>query len=210
MKIGVVRSILVACISVQLFATTAGAQTTDSALVADIVAYQTNLTREYRDTAETPLDADALAMFEAHEFFPPDLSYRVTAAFTRTPDEAVFKMKTTGPKTPAYVKYGEAAFMLNGKQFTLNVYQNVALSQRAEYKDHLFFPFTDNTNGETTYGGGRYIDLIRPAGDSIVVDFNKAYNPYCAYSDKYSCPIPPKENHLDTEVKAGIMLRDRH
>jgi uncharacterized protein (DUF1684 family) len=186
------------------------AQTPDSALVADILFYQSNLTREYRDSAETPLDKKALAEFKGHEFFPVDLSYRVNATFRRTPDEEIFKMKTTGPKTPEYVKYGEAIFMLNGERHTLNVYQNIALSQREEYRDHLFLPFTDNTNGLDTYGGGRYIDLVKPAGDSIVVDFNKAYNPYCAYSDKYSCPIPPKENHLDTEIKAGIMLREQH
>ena len=76
--------------------------------------------------------------------------------------------------------------------------------------DHLFLPFTDNTNGVETYGGGRYIDLKIPAGNTINIDFNKAYNPYCAYSDKYSCPIPPPENHLDIEIKAGIKLTDHH
>ena len=210
MKHRMSKSIVGLSVAFLVGAATSFAQTTDSVLLADINAFQSNLTREYLDTAETPLDKKSLAEFKGHEFFPVDLSYRVNAAFKRTPDEATFKMKTTGPKTPEYVKYGEAKFMLNGKPFTLNVYQNIALSLHDEYKDYLFLPFTDNTNGGHTYGGGRYIDLVKPTGDSIIIDFNKAYNPYCAYSDRYSCPIPPKENHLDTDVKAGIMLRDHH
>ena len=76
--------------------------------------------------------------------------------------------------------------------------------QQEKYRDYLFLPFTDNTNGEQTYTGGRYIDLSIPDGDTIVVDFNKAYNPYCAYNKKYSCPIVPSVNNLDTEIRAGV------
>jgi uncharacterized protein (DUF1684 family) len=68
----------------------------------------------------------------------------------------------------------------------------------------LFLPFLDNTNGDTTYGGGRYIDLRIPEGDTIEIDFNKAYNPYCAYNSRYSCPIVPRENYLDTNIEAGV------
>ena len=74
----------------------------------------------------------------------------------------------------------------------------------AEYEDYLFLPFTDKTNGDSSYGGGRYLDLKLPEGDSIIIDFNQAYNPYCAYNDKYSCPVPPKSNNLDIEVLAGV------
>lgn len=74
-----------------------------------------------------------------------------------------------------------------------------------QYKDYLFFPFTDTTNGNETYDGGRYIDLRIPAsGNEIIIDFNKAYNPFCAYSAGYSCPIVPAENNLDIPITVGV------
>ena len=77
--------------------------------------------------------------------------------------------------------------------------------KREGLEDYLFLPFIDDTNGEESYGGGRYIDLRIPEGDTIVIDFNKSYNPYCAYNDKYSCPIVPRINYLALEVRAGVM-----
>ena len=86
----------------------------------------------------------------------------------------------------------------------MNVYQNLLLRETEEFKDYLFLPFADLTNGEQTYGGGRYIDLSIPDKDSIIINFNTAYNPYCAYNAKYSCPLVPKENHLDYSIEAGV------
>ena len=99
---------------------------------------------------------------------------------------------------------GRLVFRLQGRTFKLPVYQNVELSMQPEYVNYLFLPFTDRTNGAETYGGGRYVDLHGPLGQRVTIDLNNAYNPYCAYSDRYSCPIPPTENHLDTEVRAGV------
>ena len=78
------------------------------------------------------------------------------------------------------------------------------------YEDYLFLPFLDDTNGEESYGGGRYIDCRIPEGDTIEIDFNKAYNPYCAYNENYSCPIVPRENYLAIEVKAGVKVFKKH
>ena len=99
-----------------------------------------------------------------------------------------------------------AKFKLDEKDYAVNVYQSHRLRDMDEYKEHLFFPFNDLTNGDTSYGGGRYIDLTIPKGNTIVLDFNKSYNPYCAYTSGYSCPIPPIENYIDSEIKAGIMM----
>lgn len=92
-------------------------------------------------------------------------------------------------------------FTLNGKALELNVYQS-----RKNYQTdkRLFLLFTDLTSGNESYGGGRYIDLRIPDDDEVILDFNKSYNPYCAYNYNYSCPIPPAENHLDISVKAGV------
>jgi uncharacterized protein (DUF1684 family) len=76
--------------------------------------------------------------------------------------------------------------------------------RQEEYRDYLFLPFADLTNGEETYGGGRYLDLTIPTGNTILLDFNKAYNPYCAYNPKYSCPLVPKQNRLDIPIIAGV------
>ena len=101
-------------------------------------------------------------------------------------------------------KYGVLKFYILGKDLALYAYQNIDLVKKEAYKDYLFIPFTDLSNGFETYGGGRYIDIQYNGEESIVLDFNKAYNPYCAYSGRWSCPIPPKENHLEIEIKAGV------
>jgi len=170
----------------------------------EIVRFQEELHKEFTDSTRSPLPKADIATFPGHDFYRIDLSYRVSAKLLRTPNEKPFKMGTTSGELQDYVKYGELSFMLKGKAYKLNVYQNVAMSKLPAYKDYLFLPFTDLTNLDETYGGGRYIDLSIPKGNTITVDFNQAYNPYCIYNDKYSCPIPPKENHLETEVKAGV------
>jgi len=91
----------------------------------------------------------------------------------------------------------------------LFLYQDARAFTNKLYKDHLFLPFTDLTSGEESYGGGRYIDLKVPADKTkIVIDFNKSYQPYCAYTDGYSCPIPPTENFIDYRIEAGIQHLD--
>jgi uncharacterized protein (DUF1684 family) len=169
-------------------------------------AYQEQLNKEYADPAESPLTAADLAAFKSLDFYAIDMRYCVVAKFVRTPNEKPFDMPTTTTRKPVYVKFGEVYFLLEGKECKLDVFQNIELVKKDEYKNSLFLPFTDATSGETSYGGGRYIDLKQPEGDTIVIDFNTAYNPYCVYNHKYSCPIPPSQNDLDAEVKAGVMM----
>lgn len=96
------------------------------------------------------------------------------------------------------------AFEIDGKTFKLNVYRNIELSRKKEFKDYLFLPFSDLTSGAESYIGGKYIDLKLPKGNAIAIDFNSSYNPYCAYNSKYSCPKVPLENDLNIEIKAGV------
>jgi len=166
--------------------------------------FQKEINSEYKDATTSPLKEKDRKVFKGLDFFKFDSTFVVKASFKRTPKEEVFKMKTTTSRLPEYVKYGELTFQLKGKTHTLNIYQNQGLIKKAEYKDYLFLPFLDNTNGEDSYGGGRYIDMRIPEGDTMEIDFNKAYNPYCAYNENYSCPIVPRENYLDLEVKAGV------
>jgi len=169
----------------------------------EIVAFQEHLTEEFKNPETSPLREKAKS-FKKHEFFPIDLDYRVEAMFEPTPDAKSFTMPTTGPRKPTYKKFGILKFQLKEKTYTLAVYRNLAFINHPLYKNSLFLPFNDLTNGVESYGGGRYIDMKIPTSNIVIIDFNKCYNPYCAYSDGWSCPIPPVENNLELEVRAGI------
>ncbi|MEB3344590.1 DUF1684 domain-containing protein [Aquimarina gracilis] len=176
----------------------------DPSDVRRILTFQDDLNKEFASEEKSPLLPKDLKQFKTLDFFKIDTSYCIRAKFVRTPYETPFIMKTTTGREPLYVKYGEAHFIMNEKNVVLNIYQNQGLKAQPEYEDYLFLPFTDLTNGEQSYAGGRFIDLKIPEGDLILIDFNTAYNPYCAYNDRYSCPIPPQENHLDFKIVAGV------
>ncbi|WP_346881633.1 DUF1684 domain-containing protein [uncultured Algibacter sp.] len=172
--------------------------------------FQRTLNADYKDATKSPLKDKDRKHFTGLDFFKVDSAYVVKAKFRRTLNEKSFKMKTTTKRRPEYIKYGELSFQLKGTPFTLNIYQNQGLINKAGFEDYLFLPFLDETNGLESYGGGRYIDTRIPEGDTIVIDFNEAYNPYCAYNSKYSCPIVPRENYLKTRVEAGVMKFEKH
>jgi len=163
------------------------------------------LNKEYASREESPLTDEDLAVFKSLDFFPIDSNYMVSAKLTFHKNSKPFQMKTTTDRLPVYKLYATASFQLKGKNYSLEIYQNEKLMLSPDYEDYLFLPFTDLTNGESSYGGGRYIDLKIPETDSITIDFNQSYNPYCAYNSKYSCPVPPKVNYLDTAIEAGVM-----
>ncbi|RYU78957.1 DUF1684 domain-containing protein [Hymenobacter persicinus] len=170
-----------------------------------VAAFQRELNAEYRDPAQSPLPAEVRATFTALPFFPADYRYYVEATFVRDSTSAPFKMKTTGLREPEYRKYGELRFVLEGRPLVLPVYQSLDLMHKAGYEDYLFVPFTDLTNGHETYGGGRYLDFRIPKARLVPLDFNRAYNPYCAYATgKYSCPVVPAENRLPVAIRAGV------
>ncbi|SHM18925.1 DUF1684 domain-containing protein [Flavobacterium xinjiangense] len=171
---------------------------------SSVTKFQEVINSEYADANTSPLLAEDLAVFKTLDFYPINEKFFVIAKFVRTENEKPFEMKTTGERKPMYVKYGEAYFVLDGKDFKLNIYKNIELSKKEEYKDYLFLPFSDLTCGNESYIGGKYIDMKVPEGAAMVIDFNTSYNPYCAYSHKYSCPKVPLENDLNIEIKAGV------
>lgn len=169
-----------------------------------VTKFQEELNAEYADAKTSPLMPEDLATFKTLDFYPANEKFFVVAKFVRTKKEKPFEMKTSTDRKPMYVKYGVVYFTIDGANFNLNVYKNIALSQQEKYKDHLFLPFSDLTCGNESYIGGKYIDLKIPKGKTLVIDFNTSYNPYCAYNHKYSCPIVPLENDLNIEIKAGV------
>ena len=166
--------------------------------------FQIKLNNTFKDASKSPLKAKDLKNFEGLNFFSFDSTYIVNAKIERKPESKWFNMKTTTSRLSRERIYAVASFKLKGRDFTLNIYQGEENMNSEEYKDYLFLPFLDNTNGEGTYAGGRFLDLRISESDSIEIDFNKAKNPLCAYNEKYSCPIVPRVNYLDLKVEAGV------
>jgi uncharacterized protein len=166
--------------------------------------FQAELVRQYADTAETPLRGDERLHFTGLEFFPIRNAYYVAARFERTPDAVPFEMPTVSGKTKTFVQYGILHFRLHGKALHLAAYQNLKIAALPAYADDLFIPFRDASSGGKSYGGGRYIDIKIPQTEQVWLDFNQCYNPYCAYSKGWNCPIPPADNYLAAKVHAGV------
>lgn len=169
--------------------------------------YQQKLNATYKDASKSPLKKKDLKNFKGLAFFPVDSSFIVTAKLTRINNATIFKMATTTDRKPLYKEFGVLTFALKGKKYELTIYQNQDKNRNVEYKDYLFLPFTDSTSGNESYGGGRYMDVKTTDisnNNTIVLNFNNTYNPYCAYNTKYSCPLTPRKNHLDIAIKAGI------
>jgi uncharacterized protein (DUF1684 family) len=140
------------------------------------------------------------------QFYPINEKYRVSGRFERTENSPWFMMESSGPVKKSHRVYGKIHFQLNDTAVSLCIYQSQDLMKIEQYKDYLFLPLMDATTGEETYESGRYIDLTISdiISDNLVIDFNKAYNPYCAYvSEGYNCPVPPKENRINVAIKAG-------
>ncbi|PVW14530.1 DUF1684 domain-containing protein [Marixanthomonas spongiae] len=183
---------------------------TDKELIEEIETYHASENKTFASAETTILTKKDFKIFKELEFYPINLKYRVEATFIRTPNETPFLMPTTTDRLPEYVKYGEAHFTLDGQKLKLNLYQNTQPYDEPGYEDYLFLPFTDLTSGDGSYGGGRFLDAKIPEGDTIILNFNKAYNPYCAYNARYSCPIPPKENNLSVRIEAGVKDFKKH
>ena len=174
--------------------------------------YQQELNASYKDASKSPLKKRDLKNFKGLDFFPVDSTFIVIAKLTETINAPTFEMATTTDRKPLYKEYGILKFNLKGKKCALKIYQSQDDLRDKKYKNHLFLPFTDDTSGEESYGGGRYMDVMttdEKADGTIELNFNNTYNPYCAYNDKYSCPLTPRKNHLDVEVKAGIKVFEK-
>ncbi len=154
-----------------------------------------------RDMRDHVLDSAERAAFKGICYFSIDTNYVVDATFTRKKGKK-FVMPMTKARTVYYRQYGVLQFRIHDTLCELAVYENLGLKGK-EYKNYLFLPFRDGTTALSTYGGGRYVDLEKQSGTSWKIDFNKAYHPYCVYSHRYSCPIPPKENTILPFVTAG-------
>ncbi len=159
------------------------------------------ITRFMQGSEESPFGPDSIP-FAGLEYFPVDPAYRVKARLDPITEQKLLVLPTTTGEEEKYIRYGYAKFELNGSENRLLVLQPFE-SERA---NQLFVAFADETSGNETYGGGRYLNVDMPGRsgqNTIELDFNLAYNPYCAYNPTYSCPFPPQENILKIAVEAG-------
>jgi uncharacterized protein (DUF1684 family) len=155
----------------------------------EIHQYRKEYLQSFLEEDRSPLEKSNLKNLT---FFQTDSNFAITADYQLLTDQEAMDFPTSSGKKKSYRKYARLEFVIQGKTLTLFVYQSITLKEKDEYRDYLFLPFTDLTSGEQSYGGGRYIDLIIQdfKDGKVLVDFNKAYNPWCAYSDGFNCPIP--------------------
>ena len=157
----------------------------------------------FRSSHHSPIHDQERRGFTGLHYFPPDQGYRVTATIERLPDQPPVEMATSDGQRQHYRRFAYLQFAINGTSQRLTAYRPLHEHGEAE----LFIPFRDALAGKETYGAGRYLDVPFNDGDTtVVLDFNEAYNPFCAYNDAYSCPIPPSENTLTYAIRAGEQL----
>ncbi|MBT3302299.1 MAG: DUF1684 domain-containing protein [Bacteroidetes bacterium] len=173
-----------------------------------IEAERDTINMEFSDPETSILKEEDLKLFSGLKFYPPNENYKVEAVFKKIKNGKEFKMKTSTDRLPVYYPYGKLKFSIDGNKYKLTLYKNA--NAKPEYADYLFLPFTDLTNDDDTYGGGRYLDMEIQDLENPVIDFNQCYNPYCAYNDRYSCPIPPEENFLNLRIEAGVKKFKNH
>lgn len=200
MEIKIIKSVvLVVFISITSLNFTYSQDNYRNSIQKDRIKFENKLLR-----TDSILNSKEQKVIQKINHFSIDSSWVLTAQFKKNKGRS-FKMPTTTSRTPKYKRLGYLHFNRNGEEFKLAVYKNLGLKS-SEYKNYVFVPFKDGNAPELTYGGGRYLDLEMSIKDKQVkVDFNKAYNPYCVYSYRYSCPITPVENHIDVKINAGIM-----
>jgi uncharacterized protein len=150
---------------------------------------------------QSPLLPEDKEDFRGANYYPVSLQYKVVATFVPEEHPGIFRVQTSTGDHKEYTRAGRLQFEIDGQKLSLVAFDPPA--DEPLHGNRLFVPFRDKTSSKETYGAGRYLDLNKRPGDQYVLDFNRAYNPYCAYSPYYSCPIPPGENTLPVEIRAG-------
>ena len=174
----------------------------DDGYLQSIAAHRLSIDVEFSDPTTSPIPESEIPTFSGLNYFPIDPGLRVGARFEPSENTALFRMPTFNDEFIDFSKYGYLIYQTpEGSEVRVSLYQREDIGELG--KTFALMPFRDHTNGETTYSGGRYVELALPLDDPPLIDFNRASNPYCAYNTKFSCPIPPKENWLDFAVRAG-------
>ncbi|RBI64628.1 hypothetical protein DMJ13_00770 [halophilic archaeon] len=166
----------------------------------ELEAHRAEKDEFFDEHPQSPIPPEDREAFSGLPYFDPDPDYRVTATVETHDDPEPVEMETTGGPPQRYLREATLRFDVDGEECTLAMYGR-------EDQESLFVPFRDKTTGQQSYENGRYLELHPEGdlsdGDEIPVDFNLAYTPFCAFSEAFSCPLPPEENWLDVVVRAG-------
>jgi uncharacterized protein len=171
----------------------------DQAYINAIEKERDEKNRFMKFNKESPIPVEFKDSFNSLEYFPVDAKYKVKARLEPINENKLLVLPTNDGSEERYIKFAYAHFILDGKQQKLLILEPMI----RQFRTRLFLIFTDETSGEESYGAARYLDLQRESDQSITIDFNKAYNPYCAYNEGFSCPLPPAGNHISVPIKAG-------
>lgn len=190
--------LIVAVVIAGIYYSFTGSETSEG-YIAKIEQLRKEKDNSMREGDDSPF-GDSIT-FTQLKYFPPDAKYRIDAKLTEIDQKKALALPTSDGKQKTYLEYAYAEFTLDGVDNKLLILE---IMDMGPYRGTLFLAFADKTSANETYGAGRYLDVKKvPGAKSITLDFNEAYNPYCAYNDNYSCPFPPKENILTVEIKAG-------
>jgi len=153
----------------------------------------------FKEDLQSPIKAKDRKGFKGLIYYPIDLKYAVVGKIERYPTEpkpVYVTLSTNKGPGRTYVKYGRFEFKLEGKKHSLHIY-------RPPGESDLFLPFRDKTSETETHREGRYLHIEQMPDGMVLIDFNRAYNPFCEFDEKYTCPLPPAENWLDVAIRAG-------
>jgi uncharacterized protein len=195
------RTLLVAALAAMLAGTACSsgpAAPDDAGYVNELIAERASKDRSFREDPETPIPSDKQDTLIPLQYYPVSPEYSVPAALRLADERPVFEMPTSTGTLRKYQLVGEIEFVFKGQPMTLGAF----VEDGAEIRS-LFVPFADATTGTETYSAGRYLDLHPTPTGLYTLDFNRAYNPYCAYNSKYECPFPPPSNRLKVPIRAG-------
>jgi hypothetical protein len=167
-------------------------------------AFRKQKDRFFKESEESPILPEEREHFHGLKYYPVDAAFRVLAILVPEPHPGTFRVQTTTGDFKEYTRLGRLEFQIGDQTYSLTAF--MPPSDEPMHGNRIFVPFRDKTSAKETYGAGRYLDLNKRAGNEYVLDFNRAYSPFCAYSPYYSCPLPPGENNLPVEIRAGEMM----
>ena len=200
-----ILTLLVAIVIIAAVAYTLTSTDSPEAYIEKVEAERERQFKFIRFNAESPLTESQKQSFTELEFYPIDPTYKVKALMVPIENKKVREVPLTDGSKERYIEHSWAEFEIQGKPQRLLLMQSMDESD----KRNFFLAFADETSGVETYGGGRYINARQDGKSSITLDFNLAYNPYCAYNPDYACPIPPRENILEIPIPAGEKNYDK-
>ncbi len=166
--------------------------------MSELEEFRKQKDQSFKTHPQSPLLPNQKLSFEGLKYFPENPGMRIVGTLDENVEQTEIEMQTSTGGVQRYRREGVVTFTVDGKETAIHLYS-------VDDPNQFFVPFRDATSGQESYPAGRYLEAHRMGDGSVMVDFNYAYNPYCAYNERWSCPVPPAENWLDVPIRAGEM-----